>query len=192
MDRARRRPPSRAVAGEAGPGSHGPASPRSGGALMRTVRELAPRSCLELGTAFGVSGAYQAAALELNGPGILTTVERNEGWRDGPGGLPSRPPGAGRAPIRVAARLAWERARSMPPIDYAFLEPTTPTRATLAHFATLLPHLREGAIVVFDDINWSDGMWRAWRSIAPRARIHGAELRRMGIIAIAGMTTLMT
>src|SRR5688572_21226429 len=35
--------------------------------LMRLVRELAPRSCLELGTGFGLSTAYQAAALELNG-----------------------------------------------------------------------------------------------------------------------------
>ena len=34
---------------------------------MRTVRELSPSACLELGAGFGISAAYQGAALELNG-----------------------------------------------------------------------------------------------------------------------------
>src|SRR5215212_6291906 len=42
--------------------------------LMCLVRELAPRSCLELGAGFGVSGAYQAAGLELAGSGRLITL----------------------------------------------------------------------------------------------------------------------
>jgi len=48
--------------------------------LMRLVRELAPRSCLELGTGFGISAAYQAASLELNGAGRLTTLEGAGEW----------------------------------------------------------------------------------------------------------------
>src|SRR5215218_306872 len=43
--------------------------------LMRLVRELRPRSCLELGTGLGISGAYQAASLELNRAGELTTLD---------------------------------------------------------------------------------------------------------------------
>ena len=35
--------------------------------LMRLVGELAPRSCIELGTGFGISAMYQAAALETAG-----------------------------------------------------------------------------------------------------------------------------
>ena len=45
---------------------------------MRIVRELSPRACLELGAGYGISAAYQGAALELNGSGTLTTMERIE------------------------------------------------------------------------------------------------------------------
>src|SRR5215204_1409803 len=51
-------------------------SGRSGQLLFRLVREFAPTSCLELGTCIGVSAAFQAAALELNGAGHLLTLER--------------------------------------------------------------------------------------------------------------------
>ena len=157
--------------------------------LMRTVREVAPRSCLELGTAFGISAAYQAAALELNGAGTLTTVERNEGL----GGIAEE--GFSRLGLSRRVELRLESLpdslasvlEPMPPIDYAFLDADHTESATVAHFATLLPHLREGAIVVFDDINWSDGMWRAWKSIAANERVSTVlKLRRVGIIVVAG------
>jgi predicted O-methyltransferase YrrM len=154
--------------------------------LMRTVRELAPRSCLELGTGFGISAAYQAAALELNGTGALTTVERDEGL----GGVAE----AGLARLglegRVELRLGQDDSlgsvlEPMGSVDYAFLDADHTAEGTLAHFATLLPHLREGAIVVIDDINWSDGMSRAWKSIAGNERVSWKlELRRVGIIVV--------
>jgi predicted O-methyltransferase YrrM len=155
--------------------------------LMRTVRELAPRSCFELGTGFGISAAYQAAALELNGAGTLTTVERDEGL----GGVAEE--GFARLGLqeRVELRLdsrpdSLDRVlEPMRPIDYAFLDADHTEDATLSHFATLLPHLREGAIVVIDDINWSEGMGRAWKSIAGNERVSTRfELRRVGIVVI--------
>lgn len=48
--------------------------------LMQLVRELAPRFCVELGTAFGISTAYQATAPELNGSGKLATFEGSAAW----------------------------------------------------------------------------------------------------------------
>ena len=39
-------------------------APVWGRLLMRTVRELQPRTCLELGAGFGISAAYQGAALK--------------------------------------------------------------------------------------------------------------------------------
>jgi len=156
--------------------------------LMRTVRELAPRSCLELGTGFGISAAYQAAALELNGAGTLTTVERDEGL----GGVAKE--GLVRLGLegRVELRLGLQDdslgdvLEPMRSIDYAFLDADHTTEGTLAHFATLLPHLGGGAIVVLDDINWSEGMRRAWKSIAANERVSTMlELRRVGIIVIA-------
>jgi predicted O-methyltransferase YrrM len=134
--------------------------------LMRLVRELAPRSCLELGTGFGISGAYQAAALELNGAGQLITLEaatdfaqvaergfsslgleRRAGVRVGP---------IGETLDGVLANAA--------PIDCAFLDADHTEHATLESFHAILPHLSDGAVVVFDDIRWT-GVKRAWAAI---------------------------
>jgi predicted O-methyltransferase YrrM len=178
------------LAGEAGPVVRWASiAPVWGRFLMRTVRELAPRSCLELGTAFGISAAYQAAALELNGAGTLTTVERNEGVTAIAEEGFSRLGLSRRVAIRVESLpdSLGSVLEPMSPIDYAFLDADHTENATLAHFAMLLPHLREGAIVVLDDINWSDGMWRAWKSIAANERVSTVlKLRRVGIIVIAG------
>jgi predicted O-methyltransferase YrrM len=155
--------------------------------LMRTVRELSPRSCLELGTGFGISGAYQAAALELNGAGTLTTVERDAGLAKVAGEGFSRLGLGGRVKVELGLELDFLRGalERMAPIDYAFLDADHTAEGTLAHFAILLPHLHEGAIVVLDDINWSDEMRRAWKSIAGNDRVAWTlKLRRVGIIVV--------
>ncbi len=45
------------------------------GVLFKLVREFEPGTCLELGTNMGISAAYQASALKLNGAGRLITLE---------------------------------------------------------------------------------------------------------------------
>ena len=51
-------------------------APERGEELYRFIREHRPRSCLELGVGHGVSALYIGAALEANGAGTLTTVDR--------------------------------------------------------------------------------------------------------------------
>jgi predicted O-methyltransferase YrrM len=157
--------------------------------LMRTVRELSPRSCLELGTGFGISAAYQATALELNGAGTLITFELDQV--------------RGAIAEEGLSRLGLDRRvdlhmgpqsdslgrvlQGAGAIDYAFLDADHSEEATLAHFEALLPHLARGAIVILDDINWSEGMRRAWKAIAGHQRTSTTvELRRTGIVLIAG------
>ena len=45
--------------------------------LYHLVREFRPQTGLELGTNLGVSCAYQAAAMHVNGTGRMVTVERS-------------------------------------------------------------------------------------------------------------------
>jgi predicted O-methyltransferase YrrM len=141
-------------------------TPMWGSLLMRLVRELRPSSCLELGTGFGLSGAYQAAALELNGRGHLVTLDgavaRAEIAEEGFAGL-------GLAPVEVRVGslseiLDTELARA-DPVDYAFVDANHDEDATRHYFDSMAPHLADTAVVVFDDINWSPGMRRAWTSL---------------------------
>lgn len=156
--------------------------------LTRLVRELAPVHCLELGTGLGLSGAYQASALELNGTGTLVTVDVHEAAR-----IAERGFAALGLDDRVELRLGLiedalpKLVEGTAPIEYAFLDAEHSERATILHFDALLPHLADGAVVVLDDITQTPEMRRAWRTIAARERISLAlGLRRVGVIGVSG------
>ena len=49
-------------------------------------------------------------------------------------------------------------------------------------FEQVVPHLNPGALVVFDDIRWSGGMWEAWRQLRQwRGFAYTIDLRRIGL-----------
>jgi predicted O-methyltransferase YrrM len=156
--------------------------------LMRLVRELAPRSCVELGTAFGISAAYQAAALELNGSGRLITLDAAREWgaiaEEGFDelGLTDR---VGFRVGQIADTLA-DVADEAAPVDFIFVDAEHQHEATLAYFESLLPRLSARAVLVLDDIGFPVEMRHAWRAIRNHERVATAVgLGRLGIVTIA-------
>ncbi|MGE3062242.1 MAG: O-methyltransferase [bacterium] len=134
--------------------------------LFKLVRVFRPSVCLELGTALGISAAYQAAACELNRHGRIVTLDGAESL------------------VSLARenfeRLGIERGDVVlgrfqdtlqdvldenAPIDFVFIDGHHDENATLTYFRQILPHLSDGAILIFDDISWSRGMERAWNTI---------------------------
>ena len=157
-----------------------------GGFLMRLVRELAPTSCLELGTGFGLSAAYQAAALELNSDGRIVTLDQDAlteiaGPRLAALGLGDRVELIG-GMIEDTLATALEHAA---PIDYALLDADHTEEGTLGAFDAIAPHLADEAVVVLDDINWTDGMRRAWSAIERREGVATVGLRRVGLAVVS-------
>lgn len=154
--------------------------------LMRLVRELESRSCLELGTGFGTSAAYLAAALQLNRAGLLITVDIDPRpaavAREGFDSL-----GLERVEIRAGdgeGVLAAALADSAP-LEFAFVDGDHREAAPLEALRALLPHLAPGAVIVFDDVTRSwPGMDRAWRAIEEHERVRATRhLGRFGIAA---------
>jgi Methyltransferase domain len=155
--------------------------------LMRLVGELAPRSCIELGTGFGISALYHAAALELLGAGRFNTLDRE----------PSLIPIAKRGfselgldrrieltPGPIGETLDVVSAREAP-IDYALIDAEHTEEATVENFDRLRPHLADGAVVVVDDIFMTEEMRRAWRTIQGRPGVGlDLTLRRLGIVVV--------
>jgi predicted O-methyltransferase YrrM len=142
-----------------------------------------------MGTCVGISAAYQAAALELNGAGKLLTLE----------GAPAVAALARqnlsqlglqhRAEVRegrfqdVLAEAAHVRA----PLDLVFVDGHHDGDATLAYFKQLQPHLSPGGVIVFDDIAWSPGMRRAWERIAGDEIVSlAADLGEVGLVRTGG------
>jgi predicted O-methyltransferase YrrM len=156
-----------------------------GTVLFRLARGAAPTSAVELGTSVGLSAAYQAAALNLNGDGgTLTTLE----------GAP--------AVARVAREVLHRRLgldnvevvtgrfqdtlrdvlRRKQPVDYVFVDGHHDGAATVEYFEMICAFAGKGALLVFDDIAWSDDMKRAWETIAADPCVHTSiDLGPMGL-----------
>jgi predicted O-methyltransferase YrrM len=159
-------------------------APRLWGLLLfRLIRELEPRTVLELGTGLGVSGAYQAAALEINGKGRLITIEASESRVALARGYFEQL-GLHRVELRHGRfqdilRDVLEEAAA---IEFAFVDGEHAERATVGFFEEIAARMPSGGVMVFDDLTWSEGMRRAWRRISSDARVGLAvELGRMGL-----------
>ena len=140
--------------------------------LFKLIRSMHPNVCIEMGTAVGVSAAYQAAALKLNGHGTLLTLEGSSSLADIARsnlrqlGLDTAEVVAGRFQDTLPGLLAARK-----PVDYVFVDGHHEEKATCAYFEQLLPFLAEAALLVFDDITWTEGMKRAWNTIAHDRRV---------------------
>jgi len=155
--------------------------------LFKLIREFRPSACLELGTALGISASFQAAALTLNQRGRLVTLEGAESLASLAQehfqslGLDNISVVTGRFQDTLGKVLdGYETG-----IDYAFIDGHHNEKATVAYFEQIIPFLSERAILVFDDISWSAGMKRAWRTIEADERVRvSINLRQIGICVI--------
>lgn len=154
--------------------------------LFKLIRTVHPRSCIEMGTAVGISAAYQAAALRLNGHGALVTLEGSTSLADIAKnnvqqlGLDTVEVVVGRFQDTLPDVL-----RNRQPVDYVFVDGHHDEQATQAYFDQILPFLAETALLVFDDIAWSEGMKRAWNTIAQNGRVGVAvDLGPVGLCVI--------
>jgi len=155
--------------------------------LFRIIRELRPRLCLELGTNLGISASYQAAALKVNDRGEIVTLEGEKNLvalaekNFERLGLDNVSAIVGRFHDTLGGALD-----ELGPVDLAFIDGHHDGDATMNYFDQIHPALSENAIVVFDDIFWSESMQRFWRAIVDDGRVLASvELAQWGIV-IAG------
>ena len=72
------------------------------------------------------------------------------------------------------------------PIDFFFNDGHHDHDAVLEYFEKSLPFLASDAVMVFDDISWSDGMRQAWKEIVADPRIRfSLDLRSIGVVVIS-------
>jgi predicted O-methyltransferase YrrM len=154
--------------------------------LHAIVAALAPTRAVELGTCLGLSAAYQSSAQAPDGSATFVTCE-----------------GASALAEIAAANLrrldlGWARvvpgrfddtvpqlAHDLAPVGYAFIDGHHDEAATLRYFDVLRAHAASGAVFVFDDIRWSDGMTRAWHTIASSPAVTAAaDLGRFGLVVL--------
>lgn len=154
--------------------------------LFRLVREWKPQASIELGTCAGLSAAYQAVGLELNGRGHLTTFEGSPGRVAVARGVLAN---LGIDNVEVVPGLfshtLRQRLGEEAPVGYAFLDGHHDGRATIEYYETLRPFLADEAIIVLDDIRWSPDMAAAWTQLRSGDDITASvSLGNVGFLAV--------
>jgi predicted O-methyltransferase YrrM len=157
--------------------------PRAALLLYLLVRELKPLKVIELGTNVGISAAYLAAGLKINGQGHLVTLEASA-YR-----------------LRLArevhesvglSNVAYVKGlftdtlestlREVGPVDFAFIDGHHQYQPTLDYLQKVHGRSISEATYVFDDIDWSEGMARVWAVIQRDPRIAvSIDLNSVGI-----------
>ncbi|MDG2990801.1 class I SAM-dependent methyltransferase [Candidatus Synechococcus calcipolaris G9] len=154
--------------------------------LFYLIREFKPTISIELGTCLGISAAYQAAAHSINHQGRIITLEGDPSLaalaeKNLRGlGLDYTQVICGRFQDTFAPILQEHQ-----PIDYAFIDGHHDENATISYFESLIPYLGNKAIIVFDDISWSEGMKQAWLRIKRNENVKfWLDMQKMGICLI--------
>ncbi|HWW76844.1 MAG TPA: class I SAM-dependent methyltransferase, partial [Pyrinomonadaceae bacterium] len=143
-------------------------------------RSFRARTVLELGGCAGISGCYLASSEHCE---RFVTVEASPNLaalaRDNIRQVSDR--------AEVVNALFDDALDEILPglaggIDLAFIDGHHKYETTLHYFGRLEPHLSKSALVVFDDIHLSEGMWRAWRELRRRAGFsHTVSAGRFGV-----------
>lgn len=154
--------------------------------LMKIISDFNCKNGLEFGTCIGISTSYQAAAMKKFTGGNFITMEGEEYKKD----------------IAIQnfkelgldnVKLNFGRFEDILPIilednkefDYVFIDGDHQHHATVLNFKKILPNLKESAIVIIDDIRWSEGMERAWHDIKNNDSIeYSIDLFSIGICFI--------
>jgi predicted O-methyltransferase YrrM len=154
--------------------------------LFKILRKLKPVSCVELGAGAGISAAYLASALNINGKGTVVTLE----------GSPE------------IANIAKETLESLGivnatvitgpfhktlndvltasnPVDFVLNDGHHDHNAVIHYFNQVVPFLSDDAVIVLDDISWSAGMKKAWSRIEEDERVSASiNLHSLGIAIV--------
>jgi len=163
---------------------HAAKPPRYARMLYRLVKHLQPGVMLELGTSLGISALYQSVAapasrmITLEGCPATAQVAK-ENFAKFPhlniemveGGFRDTLPG-------VLSGLSS--------IDYLYIDGHHRLAPTLAYIDSVFPFLSEHAVLVVDDINWSEEMQDAWQRLKKDARFTlSIDVYMMGLLFIS-------
>ena len=151
--------------------------------MFRLVKYLQAKSILELGTSLGISTSYLASA------DSSTSVHTLEGDRNSLliakkifKDLDLQNIKATLGNFKDTLQSSLEKIGE---VDLVFIDGHHNEPATLEYFEIILPFCNKNAVIIVDDIYWSNGMQSAWSKIKKRSDINvSLDLFFCGIVLL--------
>lgn len=143
----------------------------------------APFSIVEMGTAIGISAAAIATAMPEGAR--MWTVDLRDASAQFARDLFDKLS----VPVNIVTgrfdEVLVDVLREAAPVDLLFVDGHHKYEPTLRYTDLAWPYLSDRALVVFDDIRWSDGMERAWSEISAQSRwSFVADVGAWGVCAV--------
>jgi predicted O-methyltransferase YrrM len=143
-----------------------------------------PETILEFGAAFGASGMYWLAGLTIAGKGHLVSFEPNELWcsiaRENFEMVSDQF-------ILTAGTFEENLPLVAPKATITLIDAIHTKSVVLAQFEFVKQVSESGALVIFDDLGFSDDMWDCWQEVCASPDISCAWQigNRVGIVELA-------
>lgn len=149
--------------------------------MYTQLKRYHPRKVLELGTNCGFSAIYMAKASPES---EIHTLEGAEAIAE-----------VAKENLRILnctnviqhigrfQDILEDTLCSMREVDFAFIDGHHDGEATVDYFTQIKPYLSSGAVVVFDDIHWSEGMEKGWEIIKNDPQILSSDdFGKLGVV----------
>jgi predicted O-methyltransferase YrrM len=156
--------------------------------LFRLVRSQRPEWAVEVGSAFGIGSIAIVSAMST----LLTTHFDGfefENWlaKIADEGISKILVQHDRIHPGPLEKTFQGVATGSSVVDFAFVDAMHILEETKGYHEMLLPHSPTSTVIVYDDINWSDGMKDFWKSLAEDKRLSDviSAGARWGIVRIA-------
>lgn len=155
---------------------------RWGTALYLLARDSSASVAVELGSCAGISGIYISSAPDIDS---FLTVEGSKALSE----LAKQSLSTNKNSEVINSLFDQAIDVNFPSIgksiELAFIDGHHEKVATIHYFNRLLPLLSPGAIVIFDDISWSQDMRSAWEYLSQREEFSDAvDLAAIGVAII--------
>ncbi|MDD3078528.1 MAG: class I SAM-dependent methyltransferase [Paludibacter sp.] len=149
--------------------------------LFRLVNDLNPQIIVELGTSLGITTAYLASVnsksrcYSFEGSPELVKIA-GESFREL--GVTNVEIIEGNIDSTLKSKLS-----ELPAVDFIFIDANHSYSAVIEYFDLLIEKMSENAVIVVDDIYWSEDMQKAWAKIKCHNKVKSTiDIFEMGII----------
>jgi len=149
--------------------------------LFRFIVYFDPKTIIEIGTSLGIGTLYMALP---NSKTVIHTIE----------GCPQTAETAkANFDLLEAENIVQhignfddklpEILEKIEKIDFVFFDGNHTKQATLNYFEMCLPKVKNNTVFIFDDINWSSDMNKAWKTVIQNPKITmSIDIFRCGIV----------
>lgn len=156
-------------------------SPKYSKLLFRIICHIQAQKILELGTSLGITTSYLASTsstsrcVTLEGSAEILNIAKENFNK-----LKIKNINAIEGDIK---KTLSEVLLILEKMDFVFVDAHHSSVAVISYFEKCIPFLSKNAIMVFDDIYWSDDMELAWKVIKEHPKVTSSiDLFQMGIV----------